>query len=244
MGTKVFVGNMSFDTTREELQELFAQAGEVTEVVVPTDRMSGRPRGFAFVSFATTSWPRPRSRRSTARSWADATSASTRPRPSARCARAGAAAAAAASAGRSEPAVAVGVGARAARVAAIAPRAAAATSARASAASGRKRSPAEAAGPGRLACPGRSAESRIRTLRAPGAGELAARPRDVGAARPAHDRLDPLRPSPGPGSASVAAREGATYGLPGNGLCGMTFTCACDPAAAARRGAPRRRRCR
>jgi RNA recognition motif-containing protein len=53
MGTKVFVGNMSFDTTREELQELFAQAGEVTEVVVPTDRASGRPRGFAFVSFAT-----------------------------------------------------------------------------------------------------------------------------------------------------------------------------------------------
>ena len=53
MGQKVFVGNMSFDTTREELQELFAQAGEITEVVVPTDRMSGRPRGFAFVSFAT-----------------------------------------------------------------------------------------------------------------------------------------------------------------------------------------------
>lgn len=53
MGTKVFVGNMSFDTTREALQELFAQAGEVTEIVVPTDRMSGRPRGFAFVSFAT-----------------------------------------------------------------------------------------------------------------------------------------------------------------------------------------------
>ena len=52
MGTKVFVGNMSFDTTREELQELFAQAGEITEVVVPTDRMSGRPRGFAFVTFA------------------------------------------------------------------------------------------------------------------------------------------------------------------------------------------------
>ncbi len=53
MGTKVFVGNMSFDTTREELQELFAQAGEIAEVVVPTDRMSGRPRGFAFVTFAT-----------------------------------------------------------------------------------------------------------------------------------------------------------------------------------------------
>ena len=53
MGTKVFVGNLSFDTTREQLQELFGQAGEVTEVAMPTDRMSGRPRGFAFVSFAT-----------------------------------------------------------------------------------------------------------------------------------------------------------------------------------------------
>ena len=52
MGTKVFVGNMSFETTREELQELFAQAGEIAEVVIPTDRMSGRPRGFAFVTFA------------------------------------------------------------------------------------------------------------------------------------------------------------------------------------------------
>ncbi len=52
MGTKVFVGNMSFDTTREELQELFAQAGEISEVVIPTDRASGRPRGFAFVTFA------------------------------------------------------------------------------------------------------------------------------------------------------------------------------------------------
>ncbi len=53
MGTKVFVGNLSFDTTREQVQELFAQAGEVTEVAMPTDRMSGRPRGFAFVSFTT-----------------------------------------------------------------------------------------------------------------------------------------------------------------------------------------------
>ena len=48
----MFVGNLSFDTTREELQALFAEAGEVTEVVVPTDRTSGRPRGFAFVQFA------------------------------------------------------------------------------------------------------------------------------------------------------------------------------------------------
>jgi RNA recognition motif-containing protein len=43
---------MSFDTTREELEALFAPMGEITEVFVPTDRDSGRPRGFAFVTFA------------------------------------------------------------------------------------------------------------------------------------------------------------------------------------------------
>ncbi len=51
--SKVFVGNLSFDTTREELEALFAQVGEITEVVMPTDRDTGRPRGFAFVTFAT-----------------------------------------------------------------------------------------------------------------------------------------------------------------------------------------------
>lgn len=50
--SKVFVGNLSFDTTREELEALFAPVGEITEVVVPTDRDTGRPRGFAFVTFA------------------------------------------------------------------------------------------------------------------------------------------------------------------------------------------------
>ncbi|HXY42191.1 MAG TPA: RNA-binding protein [Vicinamibacteria bacterium] len=50
--SKVFVGNLSFDTTREELEALFAQVGEITEIVVPTDRDTGRPRGFAFVTFA------------------------------------------------------------------------------------------------------------------------------------------------------------------------------------------------
>ncbi len=50
--SKVFVGNMSFDTTREELEGLFAPMGEITEIVVPTDRDSGRPRGFAFVTYA------------------------------------------------------------------------------------------------------------------------------------------------------------------------------------------------
>ena len=50
--SKVFVGNMSFDTTREQLEALFAPMGEITEIVVPTDRDSGRPRGFAFVTYA------------------------------------------------------------------------------------------------------------------------------------------------------------------------------------------------
>ncbi len=50
--SKVFVGNMSFDTTREQLEAVFAPMGEITEIVVPTDRDSGRPRGFAFVTFA------------------------------------------------------------------------------------------------------------------------------------------------------------------------------------------------
>ncbi len=50
--SKVFVGNLSFDTTREQLEALFAPMGEITEIVVPTDRDSGRPRGFAFVTYA------------------------------------------------------------------------------------------------------------------------------------------------------------------------------------------------
>jgi len=49
--SKVFVGNLSFDTTKEELEALFAPIGEVAEVFVPTDRSTGRPRGFAFVTF-------------------------------------------------------------------------------------------------------------------------------------------------------------------------------------------------
>ncbi|MGE0455675.1 MAG: RNA recognition motif domain-containing protein [Vicinamibacteria bacterium] len=53
ISSKVFVGNLSFDTTSEELQALFGEVGEVSQVVVPADRLSGRPRGFAFVEFAT-----------------------------------------------------------------------------------------------------------------------------------------------------------------------------------------------
>jgi len=44
---KVFVGNLSFDLTREELMEAFGAAGRVVDAKVPTDRETGRPRGFA-----------------------------------------------------------------------------------------------------------------------------------------------------------------------------------------------------
>lgn len=51
MSSKVFVGNLDFKTTKEEVQTLFTQIGEIRDVFLPTDRESGRPRGFAFVEF-------------------------------------------------------------------------------------------------------------------------------------------------------------------------------------------------
>jgi cold-inducible RNA-binding protein len=53
MTKKVYVGNMSYDTTEDRLRELFGTHGEVTSVNVATDRYTGRPRGFAFVEMAT-----------------------------------------------------------------------------------------------------------------------------------------------------------------------------------------------
>jgi len=47
----VFVGNLSFDVTRDELVEAFGAVGRVVDAKVPTDRETGRPRGFAFVEF-------------------------------------------------------------------------------------------------------------------------------------------------------------------------------------------------
>ena len=52
MTTKLYVGNLSYTTTEEELRELFAQAGGVQSVTLPTDRETGRPRGFGFVEMA------------------------------------------------------------------------------------------------------------------------------------------------------------------------------------------------
>ena len=53
MSTKLFVGNLSFNVTRDQLQGLFAAHGPVTEVDVIMDRFSGRPRGSAFVTMET-----------------------------------------------------------------------------------------------------------------------------------------------------------------------------------------------
>ena len=46
---KIYVGNLSYDVTEEELRGEFAAFGAVETVAIPTDRYSGRPRGFAFV---------------------------------------------------------------------------------------------------------------------------------------------------------------------------------------------------
>jgi len=49
--SKIYIGNLNFQTTEDELRELLSNAGTVVDVVIPTDRFSGRPRGFAFAEF-------------------------------------------------------------------------------------------------------------------------------------------------------------------------------------------------
>ena len=51
MASKIFVGNLDFKTRREDVEALFAQVGPVRDVFLPTDRETGRPRGFAFVEY-------------------------------------------------------------------------------------------------------------------------------------------------------------------------------------------------
>jgi len=53
MNNKLFVGNLSFETTENDLQDAFAAHGTVTETNLMMDRVSGRPRGFGFVTMST-----------------------------------------------------------------------------------------------------------------------------------------------------------------------------------------------
>ncbi len=53
MGKKLFVGNVPYNITEDELKTAFSEAGEVESVAIITDKMTGRPRGFVFVEMAT-----------------------------------------------------------------------------------------------------------------------------------------------------------------------------------------------
>jgi cold-inducible RNA-binding protein len=53
MGTRLYVGNLSFSSTNETVREAFARIGEVTDVHIVTDRTSGQSRGFGFVTMGT-----------------------------------------------------------------------------------------------------------------------------------------------------------------------------------------------
>ncbi|HRE46341.1 MAG TPA: RNA-binding protein [Aggregatilineales bacterium] len=54
MNKKLYVGNLPYNVTKEQLQELFEQCGEVKDAVVIMDRETGRSKGFGFVEMATT----------------------------------------------------------------------------------------------------------------------------------------------------------------------------------------------
>jgi hypothetical protein len=49
LNQRIYVGNLPFSSREDDIRELFAQYGEVVSVVLPTDRETGRPRGFGFV---------------------------------------------------------------------------------------------------------------------------------------------------------------------------------------------------
>jgi cold-inducible RNA-binding protein len=53
MSSKLFVGNLSFDITENDLQDAFAAHGTVTETNLMMDRATGRPRGFGFITMST-----------------------------------------------------------------------------------------------------------------------------------------------------------------------------------------------
>lgn len=53
MSTKLYVGNLPFSATEDDLRDAFGAHGDVTDVFVAFDKFTGRPRGFAFVTMAT-----------------------------------------------------------------------------------------------------------------------------------------------------------------------------------------------
>lgn len=53
MESKLYVGNLSYNVTEDQLRELFSQAGQIKDVALITDRQTGRSKGFGFVEFAT-----------------------------------------------------------------------------------------------------------------------------------------------------------------------------------------------
>ncbi len=55
MGNKLYVGNLPFDATEPDLQDLFGQAGTVSEVMLVQDKFTGKSRGFAFVTMSSDS---------------------------------------------------------------------------------------------------------------------------------------------------------------------------------------------
>jgi len=55
MGSRLYVGNLSYSTTESQLKDLFEVHGEIASVAIVLDRMSGRSRGFGFVEFASES---------------------------------------------------------------------------------------------------------------------------------------------------------------------------------------------
>ncbi len=53
ISAKIFVGNLSYQTTEHELREYLSQAGTIVDLYLATDRVTGRPRGFAFATYST-----------------------------------------------------------------------------------------------------------------------------------------------------------------------------------------------
>ncbi|MEE4193595.1 MAG: RNA-binding protein [Anaerolineae bacterium] len=52
METKLYVGNMSYNTTEEKLRTMFSEVGTINDLVIIMDKFSGRPKGFGFVTMS------------------------------------------------------------------------------------------------------------------------------------------------------------------------------------------------